>query len=60
MASSKTTTKKTATKGAQKAENAVEQAAVAQQQTKRKVPAASRRVPVQYTPRIPTARCPRC
>ena len=28
--------------------------------TRRKAPAAARRVPVQYTPRIPTARCPGC
>lgn len=60
MASLKTTTKKTETKTATAAnEQPVESVAVPQQQTKRK-PVATRRVPVQYTPRIPTARCPGC
>lgn len=54
MAKSKTTTKKTATKA-----DPVEPVAAPQQPTKRK-PAATRRVPVQYTPRIPSARCPGC
>ena len=69
MASSKKTTKKTETKTA--SEKPVESVAVAQPlgsplstkgtqgQTKRK-PVAPRRVPVQYTPRIPTAHCPGC
>ena len=52
MAKSKTTTKKTA-----KADP-VESVAVAQQHTKRQQ--AVRRIPVQYTPRIPSARCPGC
>lgn len=52
MASSKTTTKKTATK---KNEKPAEPVAMA----KRK-PVAIRRVPVQYTPRIPTTRCLGC
>ena len=40
--------------------NPVESVAVPKQQTKRKVQTATRRIPVQYTPRIPTARCPWC
>ena len=57
MASSKTTTKK---KSATKvSDEPVESVAAAQRQSKRK-PTATRRVPVQYTPRIPTARCPGC
>lgn len=56
MAQSKTTTKKATTK----AEKGAEPVAAAQQQTKRKAPVAVRRVPVQYTPRIPTTRCPGC
>ena len=56
MASSKTTTKKTATKTKQVA--TVPDGSPSGQ-TKRK-PTATRRVPVQYTPRIPTARCPGC
>ena len=52
MAKSKNTTRK-------KAEQPAESIVVTQQQTKRK-PASARRVPVQYTPRIPTARCPGC
>lgn len=61
MASSKTTTKKNATKTAPKAsDQPVESVAVPQQQIKRKPTAATRRAPVQYTPRIPTARCPGC
>lgn len=57
MASSKTTTqKKPATKTS---DQSVESVAAVQRQSKRK-PAATRRVPVQYTPRIPTARCPGC
>ena len=62
MAQSKTTTaKKTAPKASTKTDDQpVGSVAVTQQQTKRKVPTAARRVPVQYTPRIPTARCPGC
>lgn len=57
MASSKTTAKKTATKASPKSgEQSAEPASVA----RRKAPIATRRVPVQYTPRIPTARCPGC
>lgn len=57
MASSKTTTKK---KSATKvSDEPVESVAAVQRQSKRK-PTATRRVPVQYTPRIPTARCPGC
>ena len=55
MAKSKTTTKKTTTK---QAEPSVESVAVAQRHTKRQQ--AVRRIPVQYTPRIPSARCPGC
>ena len=55
MAASKTTTKKTATKV--KEETVVPEAS-ASGQTKRNP--AARRVTVQYTPRIPTARCPWC
>ena len=55
MAKSKTTTKKTATK---QTEQPVESVAVTQQHTKRRQSA--RRVPVQYTPRVPSARCPGC
>ena len=58
MAKSKTTQKKTATKQAPKA-NPVASVAVPQQPSKHK-PSAVRRVPVQYTPRIPLARCPGC
>ena len=59
MAKSKTTQKKTPTKQAPKA-NPVESDAVTQQPSRRKPAAATRRVPVQYTPRIPSARCPGC
>ena len=59
MAKSKTTTKKTATKQAPKADP-VESVAVPQQPARRKPAAVARRVPVQYTPRIPSARCPGC
>ena len=52
MAKSKTTTKKTATA------DPVESVAVPQQQAKRRP--AVRRIPVQYTPRIPSARGPGC
>ena len=58
MATSKNTTpKKTAKKTN---EQKAEPVAVAQQPAKRKSLASVRRVPVQYTPHIPTARCPRC
>ena len=71
MEKSKTTQKKTATKQAPKADP-VESVAVAQplghrplatsgtQEPARRKPSAARRVPVQYTPRIPSARCPGC
>ena len=57
MASSKTTTtKKNATKTKQ---DATVPDGSPSGQTKRK-PIATRRAPVQYTPSIPTARCPGC
>ena len=52
MAKSKTTTKKAETA------DPVESVAVPQRQAKRQQ--AVRRIPVQYTPRIPSARCPGC
>ena len=58
MAKSKTTQKKTPTKQAPKVDP-VASVAVPQQPARRK-PSAARRVPVQYTPRIPSARCPGC
>lgn len=57
MAQSKTIAKKKAKKTNDKTSESV---AVPQQQAKRKTSTAARRVPVQYTPRIPTARCPWC
>ena len=56
MAKSKNTTQKKTD------EQPVESVAVPQQQpqAKRKPVSAVRRVNVQYTPRIPTARCPWC
>lgn len=53
MAKSKTTTKKTENK-------APEQPVTVTQQPAKHRPVATRRVPVQYTPRIPSARCPGC
>ena len=47
MAKSKTTTKKT-------------EVTKDEQPAKRKPTTATRRVPVQYTPRIPSTRCPGC
>ena len=55
-----TNQKKPATKQAQKTDPSAESVAVVQQPAKRKPKAATRRVPVNYTPRIPTARCPGC
>ena len=55
MAKSKNTTLKTEAKP--KADP-VESIAVPQQHTKRRQ--AVRRIPVQYTPRVPSARCPGC
>lgn len=54
MASSK---KQTTRKTAAETQAANEQPAAT---ARKKTPAAPRRVPVQYTPRIPTARCPGC
>lgn len=55
MAKSKNTTPK---KEEKPTEQPVESVAVPQ--TKRKQVSSVRRVPVQYTPRIPSARCPWC
>ena len=57
MAQSKKTEKKTATKTNRKMS---EQPADSVAATKSRTFAAVRRVPVQYTPRIPTTRCPWC
>jgi hypothetical protein len=57
MIQSKTAARKKAKKTNDKTAESV---AVPKQQTKRKVQTATRRIPVQYTPRIPTARCPWC
>ena len=57
MAQSKKTEKKTATKTNRKMS---EQPADSVAATKGRTFAAVRRVPVQYTPRIPTTRCPWC
>ena len=53
MSKSKTPTKKTTTK-------ASEQPIAPVATTKHRKPADTRRVAVQYTPRIPAARCPWC
>ena len=60
MAKSKTTTKKTATKQPPKANLTATVPDGSPSGKKRNQPAAARRVPVQYTPRIPSARCPGC
>ena len=54
MSKSKTSVKNTTTKKAN--EQPVESVAM----TKNRKPVATRRVAVQYTPRIPTVRCPWC
>ena len=57
MAKSKNTTKNTEQKPT---EQPVESVAATKQPAKRKPMPAIRRVSVQYTPRIPAARCPWC
>lgn len=56
MAKSKTTTNKRTDEQPVESVTASQQ----QQQAKHKPMPAVRRVPVQYTPRIPSARCPWC
>lgn len=57
MAKSKTMTKNTEM---QQDEQPAVSASVLQQPAKRKPAPSARRVPVHYTPRIPSARCPGC
>ena len=57
MAKSKKATQKKETKQVEQKTKSVD---APQQQAKRKPVSSIRRVPVQYTPRIPTARCPWC
>jgi hypothetical protein len=59
MAKSKTSAKKTTTKTGEQPDEYVA-AKETQKQNKNKKQTTIRRIAVQYTPRIPTARCPWC
>ena len=58
MAKSKTTTKKKTTTLLDEEATVPDRSRSAKK--RRSTPSAVRRVPVQYTPRIPSARCPGC